>query len=70
MVVKRRDGCDGNVKLRYFTSDGTAVAGTDYEATEGYLEYTHGEMEKSIFVNIVDDGAYEKDENFKYFVCV
>ena len=46
----------------YATSDGTAVAGTDYTAASGTLTFAPSETSKSFNVAILDDNIYEGDE--------
>lgn len=50
------------VTIDYATADGTAVAGSDYQATSGTLSFAPGETSKSIPVVIIDDTATEGDE--------
>ena len=46
----------------YATEDGSAEAGTDYEATSGTLEFAAGERSKTIAVTVLDDAHDEGDE--------
>ena len=46
----------------YATSDGTARAGVDYDATAGTLEFTAGETRKTIAVAVHDDAHDEGSE--------
>lgn len=50
--------------VEYKSKDGTANAGQDYEAVEGKLEFKAGETMQEISVKIIDDTAYELDEDF------
>jgi chitinase len=50
--------------VRYVTSDGTAKAGTDYEAAEGTLEFAAGESSKTVLITINGDNTSEIDETF------
>jgi solute carrier family 8 (sodium/calcium exchanger) len=50
--------------VEYKSKDGTANAGQDYEAVEGKLEFKAGETMQEIQVKIIDDTAYELDEDF------
>eukprot|EP00928_Gymnodinium_smaydae_P048738 TRINITY_DN3262_c0_g1_i1.p1 TRINITY_DN3262_c0_g1~~TRINITY_DN3262_c0_g1_i1.p1 ORF type:complete len:865 (-),score=159.79 TRINITY_DN3262_c0_g1_i1:76-2457(-) len=52
------------VKVDYCTRDGTAMAGSDYTALRGTLEFPPDVYSKSIEVKIVDDDAFEDDEEF------
>ena len=52
------------ISLDYTTSDGTAVAGSDYVATEGTVTFAPGETTKTIEVEIIGDTLDEVDEAF------
>ena len=43
------------VSVRYATSDGTAVAGADYEAASGALRFEAGETAKTVAVPVLND---------------
>ena len=53
-----------NVILNYMTSDGSAVASSDYTLTTGPLTLSPGDTEKTIVVPIVNDDLFENDEMF------
>jgi uncharacterized delta-60 repeat protein/uncharacterized repeat protein (TIGR01451 family) len=53
-----------SVSARYNTSDGTAVAGQDYLATNGVVQFAPGQTNNYIFVSIIDDTVPESDEIF------
>src|SRR5262245_37982061 len=50
------------VWVNYSTADGTALAGSDYNAVSGQLIFTRGETSKTILVPIRGDGLAEPDE--------
>ncbi|MFA0964662.1 Calx-beta domain-containing protein [Roseivirga sp. BDSF3-8] len=50
------------VSVAYATADNTAIAGTDYTATSGTLNFAAGETSKTVNVAITDDSADEADE--------
>ena len=52
------------VTVDYTTNDGTATAGTDYEAASGTLTFAAGETEKTVSVVALSDAAAEDDETF------
>lgn len=55
----------GGVKLRYRTVDGTARAGSDYEAVSGTLEIPEGEiLADTADIGWTGDRTREGDENF------
>ncbi|HEX4267544.1 MAG TPA: Calx-beta domain-containing protein [Steroidobacteraceae bacterium] len=49
VVVDRTSGSDGAVAVNYATADGTAVAGTDYAATTGTLNWNDGDSTAQSF---------------------
>ena len=54
----------GTVTVNYTTSNGTAVAGSDYTATSGTLTFNATEFTKNIAVPILGDIVFESDEAF------
>ena len=52
------------VSVAYATSNGTAIAGSDYTATSGTLSFAAGETSKTITVNLLNDSLNEADETF------
>jgi ELWxxDGT repeat protein len=52
------------VTVAYATADGTAVADSDYQTTAGSLNFTPGQLTKTIAVPIVGDTADELNETF------
>jgi hypothetical protein len=52
------------VTVDYFTSNGTAAAGRDYEATNGTLTFMPGETRKVVTVPVIGDRIPEGDEVF------
>ena len=52
------------VTVDYATSDGSATAGEDYNAAEGSLKFTPGDVERTISVMLTEDTKYEGDETF------
>ena len=54
----------GTVTVEYSTADGTAIAGSDYVATSGTLEFLPGEVTKTFHVNVNPDAVVEPDEMF------
>lgn len=53
------------VSIRYSVVGGDAVAGEDYNPTEGVLTFSPGELEKSIELAILPDGQAEQDETIE-----
>ena len=52
------------VSVHYRTSDGTAVAGADYEAASGTLIFEPGQTSKTVSVAVLDDALDEGSETF------
>jgi len=52
------------VTVKYTTRDGTAKEGQDYVTTEGELVFKETEEKQEIRIPIIDDVAYEEDEDF------
>ena len=50
------------VTVAYATSDGTALAGTDYTAASGTLTFAAGETEQTVSVAVLDDTHDEESE--------
>ena len=53
------------VSVNYATGDGTAVAGQDFQAAAGLLNFAPGEMVKTVSVAIVNDSQAEGGEYFR-----
>ena len=62
----RKDGPTNNtVTLKYQTVDGTATAGSDYEAiVAGEITFNNGELLKEVTVRVLDDSEAEGAETF------
>jgi len=52
------------VVVDFFTTDGTATAGSDYLATNGTLHFPPGALTQALSVLILGDAVYEPDETF------
>ena len=55
----------GAVTLAFTTRDGTAMAGSDYDAVSGTLNFAAGETSKTIAITLRGDTADEADESFE-----
>jgi solute carrier family 8 (sodium/calcium exchanger) len=66
--VARKDGCSANVSCMYYTKDGSAIEGRDYEEKRGRVEFLKGETRKHIDIPIINDVQYKKDVTFKVFL--
>jgi hypothetical protein len=57
--VVRSGDVSGTTTIDYATSDGTAVAGSDYTSTSGTLTFAAGQLSKTISIPITSDNLYE-----------
>ena len=61
--VQRSGGSDGAVSVQYSTADGSAQAGSDYQAASGMLDWADGDQaNKSFSVIVIDDSLDEASE--------
>jgi hypothetical protein len=63
ITVNRLGGAVGEVTVAYSTSDGTAVAGMDYEPASGILSFADGVQNREFTVPILDDALAEGQES-------
>jgi hypothetical protein len=52
------------ITVDFATADGSAVAGSDYNASSGTLTFAPGETSKTVSVAVRGDTTYEPDETF------
>lgn len=65
VYVTRTGGSDGAASVSYATENGTAIAGSDYTAASGTLNWTNGDSAQKYFdVTILNDASYEGNETF------
>ena len=65
ITVNRSNSSSGAVSVQYATSDGLAVAGTNYTSTSGTLTWADGDMTPKTFtVPLKDDGVLTNDLDF------
>ncbi|XP_055545055.1 sodium/calcium exchanger 1 isoform X2 [Wyeomyia smithii] len=64
LKVQRYSGARGKVRVPYWTEDGTAKSGKDYEEQRGELIFENNEVEQTIQLGIIEEGSYEKDVLF------
>jgi hypothetical protein len=63
VTITRTGGSAGRVTVNCATSNGTALAGSDYTANFGTIVFGDGDMSpKTFMVPILDDNSVEKDE--------
>jgi ELWxxDGT repeat protein len=53
------------VSVDFATVDGSATAGSDYEARSGSLAFAPGDREHEVVVRVTGDGLFERDETFQ-----
>ena len=63
-VVTLAGSSDRPVTVSYATSDGTAIAGEDYEAVSGTLTFAPGEFSQTLSVSLLEDEIDEPNETF------
>ncbi len=64
LTVERVSGTDGAVTVNYATANGTAMAGSDYTATNGTLNFAAGQASRTISVPVLEDSSVEGNETF------
>ncbi|MCU7846047.1 MAG: thrombospondin type 3 repeat-containing protein [Candidatus Thiodiazotropha sp. (ex Monitilora ramsayi)] len=60
--VSRVGGSSGAASIDYASSDGTALAGSDYTHTAGTLDFADGQTSNTFAVPLLDDTVFEGDE--------
>ncbi|RJL11660.1 Calx-beta domain-containing protein, partial [Paracoccus siganidrum] len=55
---------DTNVSFNYSTSDGSAKAGSDYQARNGTVTFLAGQTEATVEINLLNDNLAEATESF------
>ncbi|MBB4806723.1 hypothetical protein HNP38_002019 [Chryseobacterium defluvii] len=65
ITVNRNGGSTGAVSVDYATSDGTAIAGSDYNAASGTLHWADGDISPKTFtVTTLPDTIVDDNETF------
>lgn len=64
VTVVRDNGSSGAVSVDYLTYDDAAVAGLDYTAVSGTLNFADGQTESTITIPILEDNLAEPTELF------
>jgi len=62
--VIRTGDLSQRVVVAYSTRDGQAEAGKDYHHSEGHLTFEPGSEKQNVTIKIIDDTAFEDDEEF------
>ncbi|HWB10980.1 MAG TPA: Calx-beta domain-containing protein [Pirellulales bacterium] len=63
IVVTRSGSTIGTVTVHYATSDGAAVAGTNYTASSGTLTFGDGQTSQTITIPVQHDGLADGDKD-------
>ncbi len=63
-IVRLNAPASGDVRVDFATTDGTALAGTDYVSTNGTLIFLPGETSKAVPVTLLADEPPEDAETF------
>ncbi|MDX1950577.1 MAG: Calx-beta domain-containing protein [Verrucomicrobiota bacterium] len=64
ITIRRTGGVIGAATVRYSSTNGTAVSGTDYTALNSTLKFAAGETNKTFTVAIKNDTTVETNETF------
>ena len=64
-VVTLSRSSSGTVTVEYLTLNGTALAFSDYQYTDGTLTFQPGETSKTVSVPIIDDAVNDPGETFQ-----
>lgn len=64
VTVTRSGSTAGTASVAYATQNGTAQAGSDYQAKSGTLSFAAGETGKTIVLTVIDDKVKEGNETF------
>ena len=57
ITIQRLNGTLGAIDVSYTTGGGTAVAGVNYTATSGVIQFAAGDTSKTVFIPVKDDGV-------------
>src|SRR5206468_9581641 len=63
-TVSLQPAAASTATVNFVTLDGTALAGSDYIATNGTLTFAAGETSKALSVTLTPDPVPEPDEDF------
>jgi len=62
ITIQRIGGAKGLVKVNYATSNGSALAGSDYTATSGTMTFEAGETSKNFRIPLIQDSLSDPEE--------
>jgi hypothetical protein len=64
LTVQRSGNTSGAASVAYATSNGTAIAGSDYTATAGTVTFAPGQITQTLAIPILNDPTVESNETF------
>ena len=64
LTLLRSGSIDQPATIQFTTSNGSALAGSDYTASSGTVTFAAGQLSQTISVPIINDSAGEADESF------
>jgi glucose/arabinose dehydrogenase len=64
ITIQRSGNINGASSVNFTTSNGTAIAGSDYTATSGTVNFAVGQLTQTISIPILNDIITENDETF------
>ncbi len=62
VTVVRTNGHTGSASVRIATSDGTAISGVDYVATNGTLIFADGQTSSTFAIEVIDNSVIDTDK--------
>jgi solute carrier family 8 (sodium/calcium exchanger) len=66
LTVERKEGSVGEITVHYFTEDGDAIGGWDFDHVDDVVTMKDQQEEATVTINIKPGrGRYEKKENFR-----
>eukprot|EP00929_Paragymnodinium_shiwhaense_P000761 TRINITY_DN10099_c0_g1_i1.p1 TRINITY_DN10099_c0_g1~~TRINITY_DN10099_c0_g1_i1.p1 ORF type:complete len:862 (+),score=225.69 TRINITY_DN10099_c0_g1_i1:126-2711(+) len=68
ITVLRRNGCSGEVTVKYYTRTFGAMPGYDYEETDGMLVFGDGVDNQEIPIEIKAKGRFEPEDRFQLYL--
>jgi hypothetical protein len=67
--IQRLNGSDGAAKVSFYTADDTAVAGKDYVATSGTVQWSDGDRsDKEFYVQVIPNVTRQMNKRIKVFL--
>ena len=64
IVISRSLNTGVGFNVNYTASNGTAIAGQDFTALAGQVQFNSGDLSKTVTVTVIDDALIEDDEFF------